>query len=43
MELVYSQQQQNLNTNGGGPTQSSGQQQQNLNTNGGGPTVQEGF
>ena len=26
--LVYSQQQQNLNTNGGGPTQSSGQQQE---------------
>jgi hypothetical protein len=28
MVLVYSQQQQNLNTNGGGPTQSSGQQQE---------------
>jgi len=34
MVLLYSQQQQNLNTNGG-PIQSPGQQQQNLNTNGG--------
>ncbi|MGN6708930.1 MAG: hypothetical protein ACTHKF_06235 [Candidatus Nitrosocosmicus sp.] len=42
MVLLYSPQQQNLNTNSGGPIQSPGQQQQNLNTNSGGPIQSPG-